>query len=42
MLRLGHEQEIIRVVSDQFGCPTYAADLADAIFSVINHLKGGE
>jgi len=39
MLRLGHEQEIIRVVSDQFGCPTYAADLADAIFSVINHLK---
>jgi dTDP-4-dehydrorhamnose reductase len=41
MLRLGHEQEIIRVVSDQFGCPTYAADLADAIFSVISQLKGG-
>jgi dTDP-4-dehydrorhamnose reductase len=41
MLRLGCEQEIVRVVSDQFGCPTNAADLADAILSVINKLQEG-
>jgi len=41
MLRLGCEREIIRVVSDQFGCPTNAADLADAILSVITKLKEG-
>jgi dTDP-4-dehydrorhamnose reductase len=41
MLRLGCEQEIVRVVSDQFGCPTNAADLVDAILSVITKLKEG-
>lgn len=30
MLRLGRENETVRVVADQYGCPTYAADLADA------------
>ncbi|UEG48485.1 dTDP-4-dehydrorhamnose reductase [Ferruginibacter lapsinanis] len=35
MLRLMKERESINVVSDQFGCPTYAADLAEAIMKII-------
>ncbi len=35
MLRLMKEKESINVVSDQFGCPTYAADLAAAIMQII-------
>jgi dTDP-4-dehydrorhamnose reductase len=35
MLRLMKEKESINVVSDQRGCPTYAADLANAIMQII-------
>ncbi|MBI3883051.1 MAG: dTDP-4-dehydrorhamnose reductase [Sphingobacteriales bacterium] len=35
MLRLMKERESINVVNDQEGCPTYAADLADAIIQII-------
>ncbi len=35
MLRLMSERESINVVSDQQGCPTYAADLASAIMQII-------
>jgi len=35
MLRLMKERESISVVNDQQGCPTYAADLADAIMQII-------
>ncbi|MBQ1858654.1 MAG: dTDP-4-dehydrorhamnose reductase [Paludibacteraceae bacterium] len=35
MIRLGHEKETLGVVFDQIGTPTYAADLAQAIFTVI-------
>ncbi len=31
MIRLGKEREILRVVDDQAGCPTYAGDLAGAL-----------
>ena len=35
MIRLGQEKEKLGVVFDQIGTPTYAADLATAIFTVI-------
>lgn len=35
MIRLGNEKENLGVVFDQIGTPTYAADLAAAIFTVI-------
>ena len=34
MLRLGREREAVQVVSDQYGCPTYAADLAETILRI--------
>ena len=35
MIRLMNEKESISIVSDQYGCPTYAADLANAIMQII-------
>ena len=35
MLRLFKERKIIKVVDDQWGSPTYAADLAEAILKII-------
>ena len=35
MIRLGREKECLGVVFDQIGTPTYAADLAEAIFTII-------
>ena len=35
MIRLGREKEQLGVVFDQIGTPTYAADLAQAIFTVV-------
>lgn len=35
MLRIGREKKEIRVVNDQFGSPTNANDLANAIFTLI-------
>ena len=37
MIRLGREREELGVVFDQIGTPTYARDLASAIFSIIEH-----
>jgi dTDP-4-dehydrorhamnose reductase len=34
MLRLGREREEVHVVDDQYGCPTYAADLAETILRI--------
>lgn len=39
MLRLMAEKESIGVVSDQVGCPTYAADLALAVMEIIHSRK---
>ncbi|MDE6270756.1 MAG: dTDP-4-dehydrorhamnose reductase [Muribaculaceae bacterium] len=35
MLRLGSTQKHVRVVEDQIGTPTYAADLAEAIATIV-------
>ena len=39
MLRLGKNQEQIRVVDDQFGCPTFAADLAGAVLNIVSAIR---
>jgi dTDP-4-dehydrorhamnose reductase len=42
MLRLGREREELRVVDDQHGCPTFAADLAEAILTIASLIERGE
>ena len=39
MLRLGKEKEELRIIADQIGTPTYAVDLAHAIFHIIANDK---
>ncbi|PKP34146.1 MAG: dTDP-4-dehydrorhamnose reductase [Bacteroidetes bacterium HGW-Bacteroidetes-17] len=34
MIRLGYERESLNIINDQFGSPTYAADLADTIIKL--------
>jgi dTDP-4-dehydrorhamnose reductase len=34
MLRLGADRDVLRVVNDQRGCPTFADDLAEALLSI--------
>lgn len=41
MLRLGQEREELRVVNDQWGCPTYAGDIADALFVIAGKILSG-
>ncbi|MEE9526858.1 MAG: dTDP-4-dehydrorhamnose reductase [Syntrophobacteria bacterium] len=43
MLRLGREREVVQVVTDQYGCPTFAADLAETILRIATQfLEGGQ
>jgi len=35
MLRLANEKKELKVVSDQITCPTYAGDIANALFSIV-------
>ncbi len=41
MLRVGADRDRVRVVADQRGCPTTAADLADAILAIAGRLREG-
>lgn len=42
MLKLGKEREEIRVVADQYGCPTFAADLAGAVLDIAARINKGQ
>jgi dTDP-4-dehydrorhamnose reductase len=42
ILALGRESDVVRVVMDQEGCPTYAADLAEAILTIVDDITGGK
>ncbi|MDR2721062.1 MAG: NAD(P)-dependent oxidoreductase, partial [Puniceicoccales bacterium] len=42
MMRLGISNASLNVVSDQIGTPTYASDLAKAIFDIIPQVKLGQ
>jgi dTDP-4-dehydrorhamnose reductase len=42
MLRLAQEREQIRVVNDQSGCPTYAADLAEIVLQLTERILNGQ
>ena len=42
MLRLGRENEVVRVVDDQIGSPTYAGDVAEMILQVSQKVLAGQ
>ena len=39
MLRLSETQAVVRVVGDQYGAPTFAADLAAAMLAIVERLR---
>jgi dTDP-4-dehydrorhamnose reductase len=39
MLRYGKEKKVLKVVSDQYGCPTSATDLADAVVDISRQIS---
>lgn len=41
ILRLSREREELRIVADQYGCPTATQDLAEAIFAIDRAWAGG-
>jgi dTDP-4-dehydrorhamnose reductase len=39
MINLGAERNELSIVSDQYGCPTYAKDIANTTIEVLHHIK---
>ncbi|MBD8512236.1 dTDP-4-dehydrorhamnose reductase [Photobacterium sp. CAU 1568] len=42
MLRLGKERDSLGIVGDQFGGPTYAGDIAEALIQIAQHITSGQ
>lgn len=42
MLRLAQCRDELSIVGDQFGGPTYAGDIADALIAMVQHLEQGK
>ncbi len=42
MLRLAENRDELNIVGDQFGGPTYAGDIADALIAMIEHIEQGQ
>jgi len=41
ILKLAREREVLRVVDDQFGCPTWTGDLADVLIRIVGAVSSG-
>ncbi|OED96263.1 dTDP-4-dehydrorhamnose reductase [Vibrio breoganii] len=39
MLRLGKDRDVLNIVGDQYGGPSYAGDIANALISIMNQLS---
>ena len=42
MLRLGKDRDTLSIVGDQFGGPTYAGDIADALIEIATQIEQGK
>jgi len=42
VLRLAAQQSVLRIVADQRGCPTAAADIAAALIVIVGYIERGE
>ena len=42
LLQLAQKNESINVVTDQYSAPTYAPDIANAVFRIIEHIQHGK
>lgn len=42
MLRVGRERQLLRVVNDQFGGPTWAGHIAETLRSLVDRIERGE